>query len=311
LKFAACSFLVVFAVHPLFAQSSTSPTGQPTDRGTPPAVAEPPKPSPFNSFIELQYYNIGNFFQVPSTQHARTVNALGATYRLTMTRPGLKPDLYGSISVMRYSGNASETSYTGQIGVNKYSGKHWYDVSVDYTRNGYSFDIEETRVAANIASLWASYSYEIANDWRIGAETYDDRQRFNINTGFESDYYSLSGVVRYSGFGDILKPRAGYTVGHRDSRDENDDLDDRYWYVQLATEPVNDLEFSVRYRDRMIDYENTTREDDRTTWQFRVNWRQNTRVRWVGTYRIESVDTTRVGRDFDRNSASVTMTYGF
>ncbi len=308
MKVVSC-FLVVLAALPLFAQSS-APSGQTGERGVA-ASAEPPRPSPYKSFIELQYYNFGNFFQAPEGQPQRDVNVLGAAYRGIWIRPHNTPDVYGRLSVLRYSGGASETSYTGQIGVMKYGPVHWYDVAVDHTRNGYSFDIEETRASANITTLWGHYSYGIGRNWRVGAETYDDWTSFDVDIGQESSYYSLGAIVRYNGFGDIFKPRAGVTVGKRDSEDPGGDLDDRYWYIQLGTEPIQNLDLSVRYRDRVIDYDNIAREDERNTWQLRATWRPNDRIRWDGWYRFETIDSSRVGRDFDRNTASVTLTYGF
>lgn len=188
---------------------------------------------------------------------------------------------------------------------------HWFDIAVDHTRNGYSYEIEDTRAVANITSLWGHYSYGVSRDWRVGAETYLDWNRFNIDTGEESNYRSLSLVVRYNGFGDRLKPRFGYAVGERDSRDARNDLDDRYWYLQLGTEPRDGLEFSVRYRGRALDYRNTTREDERGQWQFRASFRQSHGLSWQAWYRMESIDSSLPTRTFDRNTGSLTLTWAF
>ncbi len=284
---------------------------QPVPPPAPLPAAEPtPQRSSLRTGVDLQFFSFGNFFQVGDGLPQQNVNALGAAYRAYLTRPANTPDLYGRVSLLRYSGDASETSYTGQVGMAKYGNTHWFDVALDHTRNGYSYDIEETRATANITTVWGHYSYPIGKNWRVGADTYLDWLRFNIDTGQESNYQSLIAVARYNGFR-VVKPRVGYAVGRRDSRDNSGDLDDRYWYVQLATNPIRALELSVRYQDRTIEYPNVQRTDDRSTWQLRASYKQNDRLTWVAWYRPETVDSSRPGRDFDRSTGSVTLTWWF
>jgi hypothetical protein len=302
--------LLVFATaSPLVAQSdapvpppSTSPDGLPLDTQA---------RIPIRSAVELQLYHFGNFFQATEGQSERGVNAVSAAYRASWSRPGNAPDLYGRLSVMRYANNASETSYAGQFGLSKYSARHWYDAYIEHTRNGYSFDIQDTRASANITSLWGHYSYPVLPKLRVGADTYLDWQRFNVETGSESDYRSLGVNVRYSGFGDIFKPRIGYTVGERDARDPDDSLDDRYWYILVGTEPREGLELSLRYRDRTLEYQNIDRQDDRQQWLLRATLRQNEHFSWVGSWSSEDVDSSAPQKDFDRSTAYVGVTYGF
>lgn len=302
------SLLVIAAALPLFGQSAESPTALPSQ----PPLQEPAAArSAFRSIVDLQFYNFGNFFQARQGTPERSVNALGAGYRLAWTRSDDAPEVYGRVSVLRYSGDASDTSYTGQLGLSRYGATHWYDVFVDHTRNGYSYDIEETHASANITSLWGHYSYPVAKDWRVGAETYASRTRFNVDIGEENDYGSLGVVVRYSGFGDRIKPRFGYVAGRSNSRDDDDDASDRYWYVQVGTEPRDGLEFSVRYRGRTLDYRNTAREENRGQWQLRASLRRSNGISWNAWYRLEDIDSSLPGRDFDRNTASVTVNYGF
>ena len=308
MKLFLCTLLLLVTV-PLAAQTGETPVtpgekspGEPTKRQ---------EPSPFRSAVDLQFYNFGNFFQVPDGGDETSVNALGAAYRAMWVRPNNTPDVYGRLSVLRYSGDASETSFAGLLGISKYGSTHWYDIYIDHTRNGYAYDLEEVRASANITSVWGYYSYPIAEDWRVGADTYLDWQRFNVDADLESDYRSLGLQVRYDGFGDLFSPRAGYTRGVRDSADPEDNLGDRSWYIQVATEPTEALEFAVRYRDRTIEFDNIARTDDRKQWLLSAEFKQNERLSWTGWYKIESVDTSRVNRDFDRNTAHLTVSYKF
>lgn len=301
---------LIVATSSLSAQS-IDPSPEKSGGGSTVAPVEPQPPSPLRSAIELSFFHFDNFFQVPASQSPETVNAVGAAYRVVWSRPQQRPDVYGKVSVLRYGGGTSETAYTGQLGVMKYGDVHWYDAAIEHTRNGYSFELDETRASANITSFWGHYSYPVAKNWRLGADTYNDRVRFDTSTGMESDYRSLIAVARYSGFGDRLKPRAGYGVGHRDSADPESELDDHYWYLQLGTEPIEHLDLSVRYQARTLDYESIDRTENRNSWQLRAAYRQNERLAWVASYRIEEVDSSLTGKDFDRKTASVTATWWF
>ena len=297
------SVLVIVVALPLFGQSEVAPE---------PVARPAPEARPIRSAVELQYYRFGNFFQAREGEPERNVTALGAAYRAAWTRPGNSPDLYGRLSVLRYSGGASETSYTGTVGLSKYASVHWYDVYVERTENGYAFEIDETRASASIIALSGHYSYGITRDWRVGTDVYLDWTRFDVDTGgLENDYASIGFDVRYRGFGDMIQPRLGYVSGQRDSRNGAENATDRYWFVELRTEPTDNVDLRLRYRDRTRDYENVSRVDDRSQWTLRAMIKQNERISWAATYSTEDIDSSLPGRDFDRSTAYVAVIYGF
>lgn len=273
-------------------------------------TAEPERSS-FGSAAELQYYNFGNFFQAREGQPEHSVAAVGAAYRALWTRPAMSPDIYGRLSVLRYSGGASDTSFTGQIGISKYATAHWYDVALEHTANGYAFDTEETRATAAITSLRGHYSYGVTRDWRVGTDAYLEQQRFDVETGFENDYVSLGGQVRYRGFGDIFQPRIGFGIADRDVRNDVDSYDEQFWWVELRSEPRTFLDVSLRYRDRGRDYKVVDRDETRDQWRLRVLVRQSQRIQWDASYTKEAVDSSLAGRDFDRSTAYVGLAYAF
>lgn len=275
------------------------------------AQNDEPEERPVRSEVELQFFSFGNFFQARAGAPERTVNALGAAYQAFWKPRASFPDLYGRASVLRYSGDASDTQYTGRLGVASYGSVHWYDVALEHTENGYAFDIEETRATASITSLRGHYSYRIARDWRVGADTYFERQRFDVDTDVENDYQSIGAQVRYRGFGDLIEPRIGYTVGHRDVKNDVDSYDDRYWYIQLSSEPLPNVDVSLRYRDRTRDYDSVDRREDRGQWTARATIRQNERLRWALSYSDEDVGSSLPGRSFGRSTAYVGVLYGF
>lgn len=270
-----------------------------------------PETRAIRSAAELQYYNFDNFFQATEGMPERNVSAFGAAYRASWSLGNDAPDLYGRLSALRYSGGASETSYTGQAGVSKYGSVHWYDVYLERTENGYAFDIDETRASASITALSGHYSYAINPDWRVGTDLYLDWTRFNVDAGLENDYQSVGLDLRYRGFGDRIQPRIGYVSGQRDSRDRTDSAADRYWFAELRSKPHPSVDLRLRYRDRTRDYDNISRVDDRAQWTLRAAFRQNERLSWSGSLSTEEVDSSLAGRDFKRRTANVTLIYGF
>ena len=299
------SLIVIVAALPLFAQQEANPEQVPV----PPTPA--PETRPIRSAVELQYYSFGNFFQAGPGLPKRRVNALGAAYRAAWAPVANGPDLYGRVSGLRYSGGASETSYTAQLGVSKYGSVHWYDVYVEQTWNGYAFDIDETRASADITALNGHYSYAITPEWRVGTDAYLDWTRFDVDADLENDYRSLGFDVRYRGFGDLFQPRVGYVFGQRDSENGTDDAKDRYWFIELRSKVSDAVDVRLRYRDRTREYENIAREDDRAQWTLRGAFKQGPHLTWNASYTTEDVNSSVPARDYDRSTAYVGLTYGF
>lgn len=249
----------------------------------------------FRQEVELQLYRFGNFFQAREGQPQEDVNGIGAEYRAAWRAAPGRPDVYGALNVLKYSGNAGETSYGGRVGVSHYGEVHSFNAALERQENGYSFDVGDRTASASITSLSGQYTYRIASDWEAGAETYLEWQRFDVETGSENDYHSLGAQVRYRGFGRVFRPRVGYVVGERDVETASESYDDRYWYVQLDSAPTARLTGSLRYRDRTRDYTGA-RTDDRDQWRLRAQFRQTERLAWTASYTRERVSSSEPGR---------------
>jgi hypothetical protein len=265
----------------------------------------------FRQEVELQLYRFGNFFQAREGQPEEDVNGFGAEYRAAWRQAPGRPDLYGALNVLSYAGNAGETSYGGRVGVSHYGEVHSFNVALDRQENGYSFDVGDRTASASITSLGGQYTYRLARDWDVGAESYLEWQRFDVETGSENDYHNLGAQVRYRGFGRLFRPRAGYVVGERDVETASESYDDRYWYVQVDTAPNARLNASLRYRDRTRDYDGA-RTDDRDQWRLRAQWRQTERIAWTGSYTREQVSSSEPGRgSFDTDVLFAGIIVGF
>jgi hypothetical protein len=285
----------------LFILAATPLVAQPEERGA---------YRPFRSEVELQFFRFGNFFQASAGSADESVNGLGVEYRAAWRRTETAPDLYAHLNVLRYSGGASDTSYSGRVGVVHYGSVHSYNVYIDRMENGYAFDLEETAATANITSVSGYYLNRITPDWQVGANVYLERQRFDVQTGIENDYRSIGVQARYRGFGNLVQPRIGYVTGEREVDDPAGTYDEDYWYVQVGSEPHPQVNVSLRYRDRTRDYQNIDREDDRDQWLARAAYRQNDRLSWAASLALEDVSSTS-GRDFDTTTFYLGLIYGF
>ena len=265
----------------------------------------------FRQEVELQLYRFGNFFQAREGQLEEDVNGIGAEYRAAWRPAPGRPDLYGALNVLNYAGDAGQTSYGGRIGVSHYGEVHSFNAALERQENGYSFDVGDQTASANITSLTGQYTYRIASDWDVGAETYLEWQRFDVETGFENDYQSLGAQVRYRGLGRIFRPRIGYVVGERDVETATESYDDRYWYAQIDTVPHERVTASLRYRDRTRDYTGA-RTDDRDQWRLRAQFRQTERLAWTASYTRERISSSEPGRGaFDTDVLFAGMIIGF
>ena len=270
-----------------------------------------PETRVFRNEVELQLYRFGNFFQAREGQPEDDVNGVGAEWRGAWRAAPGRPDVYGALNVLNYAGNAGETSYGGRIGVSHYGEVHSFNAALDRQENGYSFDVGDRTATANITSLTGQYTYRVLRDWEIGAETYLEWQRFDVETGFENDYHNLGAQVRYRGLGRNVRPRIGYVVGERAVETASESYDDRSWYVQIDSAPFARLNASLRYRDRTRDYAGA-RTDDREQWRLRAQLRQTQRLAWTASYTRERVSSSEPGRgSFDTDVLFAGVIVGF
>lgn len=290
----ALALLVVAAALPLIAQPADSDT-----------------PRLWRSELELQYYRFGNFFQAREGQPEETLNGYGAEYRAAYRAHPDSPDFYAHLNVLNYAGDHGQTGYGGRLGIAHYGSIHQYNVYLDRQENGFAFDVGDRTAAATVTSLGGSYVYRFVKNWQAGVDGYFEKQRFDIETGFENDYKSAGAQIRYRGFGRIFQPRLGVGLGNRDVRDEDESYDERYWYAQINSVPHPRVTASLRYRSRMRDYAQSAREDTRNQWRLNAQVRQSERISWTGSYTRESVDDNRAGRDFDTDTLFAGVIVGF
>ncbi|MEO8380447.1 MAG: outer membrane beta-barrel protein [Acidobacteriota bacterium] len=272
--------------------------------------AESATPRVFRSEVELQAFRFGNFFQARGGQPQEDVTAFGAEYRAAYRPRPEAADYYASVNVLNYSAADTQTSYGAQVGTSHYGSVHSYNAYINRQENGYAFDVGDQTATANITALGGQYAYRIAHDWQVGADAYLERQRFDVQTGFENDYRNAGVQVRYRRFR-AVQPRLGYVVGKRDVRNELESYNEHYWYAQLNVIPHPRVNATIRYRARARDYENIDRTDHRAQWTLRATVKQNARFAWTAAYGSEGVDSSTPGRDFDTNVAFAGLIIAF
>ena len=275
-------------------------------------MEDPDEQRVFRNEVELQLFRFGNFFQAREGEPEEDVHALGAEYRAAFRRGPGAPDLYANVNLLHYTGDSSQTSYGARVGISKYGSVHSYNAYAQRQENGFSFDVGDQTATANITALGGNYSRRITRDWQVGAETYLEWQRFDVETGSENDYRNLGVLVRYRGFGRKFEPRVGFVAGRRDVETDASSYDDRYWYIQLTTVPTPKFNATVRYRDRSRDYESGTRNDDRDQFLLRATFRQSDRLAWTGSYSREQTTSSDPSRgSFDTDVLYAGLIVGF
>ncbi len=316
-RFTLAAALAIAA--PLFGQSTEDhPLNTPPPPHTTSATPQNDQPRMFRSEVRLQWHLFENFFQAADNAPQEDVNAISTQYRATL-RPWARPlNFYASVDLLHYTNLDRDNSYGGRIGAQYNGDVHSIDAYIDRGENRASFDVGDRTAIANITSWGADYSYRVTKNWQVAADVSGDQQRFTIETGNESDYQAIGGSVRYRGFGRLFSPRIGYVTGQQNVANGQDDYDDRYWYVQVISVPVRNLYLSVRYRDRDRDYETSTitspnynRHDDRHQWVLSGNYRLTERLGLSTYFAHETVDSSRIGRDYDANLLLLGLTIGF
>jgi hypothetical protein len=268
-------------------------------------------PRTFRSEVILQGYVFGNYFQAPDDADAESVNAYSLEYRAAW-RPWVTPtDIYGHLDYINYTTLDGESTISGRLGVAHAGPKHEYNVFLDRASDRPSFELEET-VAADTTMFNADYAYRITDDWQLGAEAMLESQTFDGgDNGQENDYSAVGISVRYRGFSRVFSPSIGYVTGGREFNDDSGSYDDEYWWVRVASSPHPRVYATLRYRDRTREYQNVARTDDRHQWTANVSFRQTERISWSAYYARESVDTTRVNRDFTRDVLLLSLGFSF
>jgi hypothetical protein len=281
---------------------------------TAPLIAQPDyrgEPREIRSEVQIQGFHFDNFFQARGSVPKQGMNAAGFEYGVAYRPTETSPDIFGALYATNYSRQGTETSFGGRVGLAKYGSVHSIYGYLDYLRNGYSFDVGETRANANITSFFGSYSYRVNPKWQVGLNTYDEWGRFNVNTGFENDYKELEGEVRYRGFGRVFEPRVGYGLGEQDVRTASDSYDQKHWFVAVTSRPHPRWDLTARYRVRSRDYQNVDREEDRDQILLRAIFHHNGRLATTASFTHETVNSSLPRGDFDTNRLFAGFTVGF
>ena len=280
-----------------------------------PLAAQPDyrgEPGVFRHQIQMQVFYFDNFFQARGDDPEIDVTAAGWEYSAATRLTETGPDFFGALYATNYGREGLETSYGGRLGIARYGSVHSFYAYVDRLQNGWSFDTGETTANANITSIYGTYSYRFVPDWQAELTTYNEWQSFDVEeTGFEGDYNQLEGEVRYRGFGRIFEPRLGYAIGKRDAENMSDSYDYRHWAIEVTTRPMPQLDLSLRYRDRLRDYETIDRTENRDQIQLRAIFRHSDRLATTAMYTWEDVNSSVPGRDFDKSRLFAGFTIGF
>jgi len=279
-----------------------------------PAAAQTnPAPAPrvFRSELELQFFRYDNFFQARGTAPTQDVNAEGAEYRLMYQPTATAPEIFGALFTTKYANGASSTSYGGRVGLDRYTAKHGFYGYVERTRNGYSYELGETRANATLTDVFASYSYQPVPKWEVGVNPYFESTTFNTSAAPANHFWDVEGEGRYRGFGRIFEPRVGYAIGQQGGGSSTDRYRYSHWSLQARTRPNDRLDLSVRFRHRTRDFYFRNVDENRRQVQFRGTYKFTPRLAGTGTFTREHIDSSLPGGDFNTGRLYAGLIIGF
>lgn len=248
-----------------------------------------------------------NFFQAPEGEPGEDMTALqaeaGANLNLTSALTA-----FGTVHLLHFNDDVLEDSPGVRVGLRGDVRPHAFEAYAEVLSNRPSFELDEF-AGADIRRVHGEYSYRLLDDWQLGVDADLEQQEFD-NDLRDNDFVGFGPSVRWRG-SRIFSPELGFRIGERDVNDANQTYDQREWYLQIRSQPIQPLYLSARYRDRKRDYQNVDREDDRRQIAFGADYTVNEHL-VLNVYRArEDVDSSREGRDFESGFWLAGVTWRF
>ena len=260
------------------------------------APAQTPAQSPSWEFFARGNWQVyQNFFQAPKGQPEEDVTALQAEVGANV-KVSNAVTVFGNLNLLHFNDDTLEDSPGGRIGVRGDLRPHAYEVYAEVLSNRPSFELDEF-AGADIRRVHGEYSYRLLQDWQLSVDADLEQQEFD-NDIRDNDYVGFGPAVRWRG-SRVFSPELGFRMGEREVNDASQTYDQREWYLQIRSQPVQPLYLSVRYRDRTRDYQNVDREDQRRQISFGADYTVNEHLVLNLYGAREDVDSNLTGRDFD------------
>ena len=259
-----------------------------------------------------------NFFQAPAGAPEESVDAGRVEARLSapLGREGALSG-YGRLRDTAY-GSGLDDSPGATAGLRWDGERHQAEVYLDYERDRPSFDVGDGFERADTLTMAGEYSWRPVRDWQLSALGEVQDQEFAVTRGRDNRLAAAGAAVRYRGWGYLISPEIGVTVGARDADDPNEDHDQDDYWLKLRSIPAPPVYLSLRYRYRVRDYTvgspaatNFGREDTRRQWTLAADVDT---VEWLTVnlyYAYEDADSTKPSRRYETQLLGVGVTVGF
>ena len=289
-----------------------------------PILAQPrgsSNPGGSRAEMRIQTYYFDNFFYSTNPEEEDDATALGAELRAAF-RPGARPlEIFGHLSGVRYDVERASDTFGARIGAAYDDEIHQWMVFLDQAENRPSFEVGDTFARADVTTLAGEYAFRFHDDWEAAGETAYQRQKYDVESDRENDYYALGGSIRYRGLGWRVTPEAGLLLSRREVRNDEQSYESLEPFVQvtyLPELPDNPLWLSLRYRHRTRSYtvddrtsRNFGRDETRPSWTFVADYRTAANVSLWAYFSNESIDSSIPGGDFEVGVLLLGITIGF
>jgi hypothetical protein len=284
------------------------------------AAAQPvpgPEPSPQAHPVEARFRlnaaYFDNFFQAAEGLPEENVLAGGLEAhvigRLRRESP-LQAYAYGDYT--RYRGFDPSTGVA--VGVRSDDRPASFEVAVQYHNGRPSREVGDVIGRADDLGAAAELSYRVLGDLQLSALGGFRREWYDLAPQKRNDVFDVGAAARYRGWTEF-SPEVGFRWGRRDVVSDNEDLEQREWFVRFRWTPTPAFYLSARYRRRMRDYtgddparSNFNREDRRQQYTAGAELRLGRHWSWGAYYAREDSDSTRGSGVFTTQMATVGLT---
>lgn len=256
----------------------------------------------------------GNFFQAPKGAARQNVFAGTGLVRLDYPAFGRAVEFHGGLGGDVYDG--FDPSFYLFLGSRWVRGIHRLEADASFRTRSPRGDVGDAVGWADVLITSLSYGIRPVRSFQVQALADLDRQVYSSSAERNNHAVRVGGALRFFGLGYVLSPEIGAAAGIRDVDADEEDYDERTFWLTLRSVPTPPLYLSLRYRNRTRSYSldqegssNFGREDDRGDLTLTAEISLGSRWRWTVYLSIQNAESTKQTRNFDTQYLWSGLTY--
>jgi hypothetical protein len=258
----------------------------------------------------------GNFFQTPDGVPGEDVFAGTGQLRLIVPWSGSRSEIHGGVGGSLF--DQFDPSLSLFVGGRWERGVHALTTDASVRTHSPRVEVGDSIGFADV--ILAQASYEVRPKRAIGLRAIAkvDRQVYSRSEERNNHAIQVGGAIRFYGFGYVLSPEVGAETGGRNVDFDEEDYDQRTFWLTCRSVPSPMVYLSLRYRSRSRDYthdnptsRNLERKDDRQDLTLTVELSLTEQWGWTGYFSVQDANSTKESREFSTQYLWTGLTYRF